>query len=99
MFLAKVMNSECLEEDRLELLDQIKDELSNGNFTQRRSLLEFYECSLEVFTKKFWIQNCYKGFCKFASDKIPTLRIRFAKSAQNIWGKLTKHDSDICFMD
>lgn len=99
VFLAKVMNSECLEEDRMELLDQLIEELSDGCFAQRRSLLEFYECSLEVFTKKFWTQHCYKGFWKFASDKIPTLRIRFAKSAQNIWGKMTKHDSDVWFMD
>jgi hypothetical protein len=46
----------------MELLDQLIEELSDGCFAQRRSLLEFYECSLEVFTKKFWTQHCYKGF-------------------------------------
>lgn len=99
IFLAKVMNSECLQEDRQELLDCIVEDLQNGNFSQRKCLLEFYEYSLEVFTKTFWLKHWYKDFIKFASDKIPVLRIRFAKSAMRIWQNLTKHDTEFEFMD
>lgn len=99
VYLAKVMNSESLSEDRLELLNNLKEELEHGNFTQRRCLLEFYEASLDIFTKKFWQIHCWKGFIAFANDKIPVLRIRFAKSAMRMWQKLTKHDTDFNFKD
>lgn len=76
VFIAKVMNSEYLSEDRLEMVENLREELQYGTFTQRRSLLEFYECSIDIFTKKFWYKHCYKGFWEFASDKIPVMRIR-----------------------
>lgn len=76
IFIAKVMNSEYLSEDRLEMVENLKQELQHGTFTQRRSLLEFYESSIDIFTKKFWYKHCYKGFWELASDKIPVMRIR-----------------------
>lgn len=36
---------------------------------------------------------------KFATDKIPVLRIKFSKAAQNIWKMLTKNDSEFDFID
>ena len=36
---------------------------------------------------------------KFANDKIPVLRIKFSKSAQQIWKMLTKNDTEFDFLD
>jgi len=99
VFLTKVINAECLASDRDEMIEELIEELQHGSFSQRRSLLEFYEHSLEILTKCLWMKHWYKRFWQFSNDKIPTIRIRFAKSAQNIYKKLTKKDSDIDFMD
>lgn len=99
VFLAKVMYSECLEEDREQMLTDLINELKNGNFSQRRCLLQFYESSLKVFSKKYWIKYWYEGFWNMVKDPIPIIKIRFAKSAIKVWSYLTKKDTEISFID
>lgn len=90
VLLAKIIYSELLEEERQEMLTSLVEELEEGTFIQRRCLLEFYESSIEVFSKKYWHKQCYQGFMRFASDNIPVLRIKFSKWAQNVFKVLTK---------
>lgn len=99
VLLAKIIYSELLEEERQEMLSTLIEELEDGSYIQRRWLLEFYENSILVFSKRYWIKYWYKGFIKFAHDKIPVLRIKFSKSAQNIWKLLTRKDTQINFID
>mmetsp|Transcript_16774 Transcript_16774/g.19417 ORF Transcript_16774/g.19417 Transcript_16774/m.19417 type:complete len:342 (+) Transcript_16774:1456-2481(+) len=99
VFLAKVMYSEYLEEDRVEMIETLVAQLAEGGFNQRRCLLDFIESSIQVFSKKYWKKYCYEELCKFGHDPIPVLRIKFAKCAINLWPNFTRHDADISFLD
>ena len=100
VLLAKMIYSELFEEERQEMLTRLVDELEEGTFVQRRCLLEFYEGSIQVFSKRYWHKQCYKGFMKFAHDKIPVMRVKFSKWAQNIFTQnLTKNDTEFDFID
>ena len=100
VLLAKMIYSELFEEERQEMLTRLVDELEEGTFVQRRCLLEFYEGSIQVFSKRYWHKQCYKGFMKFAHDKIPVMRVKFSKCAQNIFTQnLTKNDTEFDFID
>ena len=99
LLLAKIMYSEYFEEERIEMLESLIEQLSEGDYTKRRSLLDFIESSIQVFSKKYWKKYLYKIFWRFAQDPIPLLRIRFAKSWARIWSNFTRQDTDIVFLD
>ena len=99
LLLAKIMYSEYFEEERIEMLESLIEQLSEGDYTKRRSLLDFIESSIQVFSKKYWKKYLYKIFWRFAQDPIPLLRIRFAKSWARIWTNFTRQDTDIVFID
>lgn len=93
------MYSDYFEEDRVDMIESLIAQLSDGDYTKRRSLLDFAEASMQVFSKKYWKKYCYEVFCRIAKDPIPILRIRFAKSCSRIWPNFTKFDTDVSFID
>ena len=54
VLIAKVMYSDYFEEDRIEMIETLISQLSEGDYTKRRSLLDFAEASIQVFSKKYW---------------------------------------------
>jgi hypothetical protein len=62
VLLAKIMYSEYFEEERIEMLESLIEQLSEGDYTKRRSLLDFIESSIQVFSKKYWKKYLYEVF-------------------------------------
>lgn len=56
------MYSEYFEEERIEMIDSLVEQLSEGDYTKRRSLLDFIEASIQVFSKKYWKKYLYEVF-------------------------------------
>ena len=99
LLISKIMYSDYFEEDRVEMIESVISMLSEGDYTKRRSLLDFVEASIQVFSKKYWKKYWYEVFWRIAKDPIPILRIRFAKSCYRIWPNFTKFDTDVTFID
>ena len=54
LLISKIMYSDYFEEDRVEMVESVISMLSEGDYTKRRSLLDFVEASIQVFSKKYW---------------------------------------------
>lgn len=63
------------------LVDLINQDLATSNaFQMRKTFVYFCRIGAGHFTVKFFVENFYPNFVTLAGDKVPMVRIEFAKS-------------------
>lgn len=72
-------------ERRSALVKQVINDLAEaGAFTMRKCFLNLCRFGAGKFTRQFFLDNFYKSYLSMAKDKVPHVRIDFAKSLVDI---------------
>ena len=76
----------------MQLTKQIIADLAEaGAFTMRKCFLNLCRIGAGLFSRQFFLEHFYPTFIKLASDKVPHVRIDFAKALVEIKPWLEPH--------